>query len=503
MNTSSRNILAGLTLIAAGVAIGWGVAQWRPSSADTNASSMEAGNQAGRKVLYWYDPMVPTQKFDKPGKSPYMDMDLVPKYADEDAQDGSGLSVSPETVQSLGLRTAEVVQRGVSADVDVVGAVLLNDREVSIVQARAAGFVERVYARAPGDVIAAGAPLVDLLLPEWVAAQREFLAVRALKDESLTEAARQRLLLLGMPSSLVAQVERSGEPRGLYTVAVPQGGLVAELMVRQGMTVAAGASLARVNGLSTVWVEAAVPEAQSGPLQVGQTALVRLAAFSGEELQARIVAILPEVNRDTRTVRVRLELPNPGQRLKAGMSGQVTLKGNEQSVLLVPSEAVIRTGRRALAYVVDGPGKFHPVDVQLGAEIGDQLVIKSGLAAGQQVVASAQFLIDSEASLRGLLPAQAGASAAAQGHGEHGASAPAAAAANAFTVRGVIEEVSSSELTLTHDAVPALKWPAMTMGFKLADPKLAAGLAPKQAVRFTFAKQAEDYVITAIERTNP
>ena len=506
MNNSIKKSLLVLTLIAMGIAAGWSLAQWRAGTAqvaDASGAHAGAGATTERKVLYWYDPMSPTQKFDKPGKSPFMDMDLVPKYADEDGQDGSGLSVSPETVQSLGLRTAEVVQGSISADVDVVGTVLLNDREVSIVQARAAGFVERVYARAPGDVIAAGAPLADLLLPEWVAAQREFLAVRALKDESLTEAARQRLLLLGMPGSLVAQVERSGEPRGLYTVTVPHGGLVAELMVRQGMTVTAGASLARVNGLSTVWVEVAVPEAQSGPLQLGQAAQVRLAAFPGESLRARIVAILPEANRDTRTVRVRLELPNPGQRLKAGMSGQVTLKGNEQSALLVPSEAVVRTGRRALAYVVDGPGKFHPVEVQLGAEIGDQLVVKSGLAAGQQVVASAQFLIDSEASLRGLLPAQAGASTPAQEHGAHGAAGPSAAAANAFTVRGVIEEVSPTELTLAHDAVPALKWPAMTMGFKLADPKLAAGLAPRLAVRFTFAKQGEDYVITAIERVKP
>lgn len=367
MNDSIRKGLLGLTLIAMGIAAGWGLAQWPAGT----AHSIDA--TAGRKVLYWYDPMSPTQKFDKPGKSPFMDMDmdLVPKYADEDAQDNASLGVSPQTVQSLGLRTAEVVQGNVSADVDVVGTALLNDREVSIVQARAAGFVELVYARAPGDVIAAGAPLADLLLPEWVAAQREFLAVRALKDESLTEAARQRLLLLGMPGNLVAQVERSGEPRGLYTVTVPQGGLVAELMVHQGMTVAAGASLARVNGLSTVWVEVAVPEAQSGPLQLGQAAQVRLAAFPGEALRARIVAILPEANRDTRAVRVRLELPNPSQRLKAGMSGQVTLKGNEQSALLVPSEAVVRTGRRALAYVVDSPGKFHPVEAQLGAEIGD------------------------------------------------------------------------------------------------------------------------------------
>lgn len=485
------------------MAAGWGLPQWRASSTHAVDGAAPHAGTAERKVLYWYDPMSPTQKFDKPGKSPFMDMDLVPKYADEDAQDSSGISVSAQTVQALGLRTAEVVQRTIGADVDVVGNVLLNDRDVSIVQARSAGFVERVYARAPGDVIAAGAPLADLLLPEWVAAQREFLAVRALKDESLTVAARQRLLLLGMPQALVAQVERTGEPRGIYTVTTPQGGMVAELMVRQGMTVSAGASLARVNGLATVWIEAAVPEAQSGPLQMGNEAQVRLAAFPGEVLKARIVSILPQANSDTRTVRVRLELANPGQRLKAGMSGQVALKGREQPALLVPSEAVIRTGKRALAYVVDGPGKFHPVDVQLGAEIDDQLVVQGGLEAGQQVVASAQFLIDSEASLRGVLPAQAGASTPAQGHGDHGASAPPAAAANAFTVRGVIEEISPTELTLAHDAVPALKWPAMTMGFRLADPRLAAGLAPKQQVRFTFTKQGEDYVITAIEGIKP
>ena len=504
MNNSLKKSLAGLTLIAMGVAAGWGLAQWRASSTHAvDSAAPHAAAAAERKVLYWYDPMSPTQKFDKPGKSPFMDMDLVPKYADEDAQGSTGISISAQTVQALGLRTAVVVQRAIGSDVDVVGNVLLNDRDVSIVQVRSAGFVERVYARAPGDVIGAGAPLADLLLPEWVAAQREFLAVRALKDESLTTAARQRLLLLGMPQALVAQVERTGEPRGIYTVSAPQGGLVAELMVRQGMTVSAGASLARVNGLATVWIEAAVPEAQSGPLQPGHEAQVRLAAFPGEVLKARIVSILPQANSDTRTVRVRLELANPGQRLKAGMSGQITLKGREQPALLVPSEAVIRTGKRALAYVVDGPGRFHPVDVQLGAEIGDQLVVQSGLEAGQQVVASAQFLIDSEASLRGVLPAQAGASTPVQGHGEHGASAPSAAAAKAFTVRGVVEEVSATELTLAHDAVPALKWPAMTMGFKLADPRLAAGLAPRQQVRFTFSRQGEDYVITAIERAKP
>lgn len=504
MNTNTKKLLAGLTLIAAGIAMGWGLARWKetPLASQGAATAPQAAASAERKVLYWYDPMVPTQKFEKPGKSPFMDMALVPKYADEggggaEAAGGAGVSVSPQAVQSLGLRTASVEQKTIAASIDVAGTVLLNERDVSLVQARSAGFVERVYARAPGDVIAAGSPLVDLLLPEWVSAQREFLAVKALKDVALTHAARQRLLLLGMPEALVARVESSGETQGRHTVSVPQGGLVAELMVRQGMTVSAGMSLARINGLGSVWIAAAVPEAQSGPVLQGQMAEVRLAAFPSEVFKARVIAVLPEASPETRTVQVRLELANPGLRLKAGMSGQVRLVGREQTALLVPSEAVIRTGRRALVYVVDGPGRFRPVAVQLGAEIGDRLVVQRGVNAGQQVVASAQFLIDSEASLQGVLPQEsvAGATPAA--------SAPTSAAAASFTVRGVIEALSSTEMTLAHEAVPALKWPPMTMGFKLANPRLAAGLKPRQPVRFSFIQQGDDYVITAVEGVSP
>lgn len=505
-NSGFKKTAVAVALLCAGIALGWGLAQWRISGGTgAGVSTAETGaTKPDRKVLYWYDPMVPTQKFEKPGKSPFMDMALVPKYADEDMQQGSGLNVSAQAVQALGLRTAVVEQRDIGADVVALGSVQLNDRDVSIVQARSAGFVERVYARAPGDVVAAGAPLADLLLPEWVAAQREFLAVRALKDDTLTAAARQRLALLGMPAALVAQVERTGEPQGRYTVTFPQGGLVAELMVRQGMTVSAGANLVRVNGLASVWIEAAVPEAQSGPLQLGQDAQVRLAAFAGETLKARIVSILPEANRDTRTVRVRLELPNPGLRLKAGMSGQIVLTGTARPALLVPSESVIRTGKQALVYVVDGPGKYHPVQVQLGAEIDDRLVVRDGLTAGQQVVASAQFLIDSEASLRGIMPAQAQATGT-QSASAQGSSVPAAPASapKSFTVRGVIDEVTPTEMTLTHDAVPELKWPGMTMPFKLAAPELAKGLKPEQQVRFTFRQQGKDFVITAVERTKP
>jgi Cu(I)/Ag(I) efflux system membrane fusion protein len=284
------------------------------------------------------------------------------------------------------------------------------------VQARTAGFVERVHARAPGDVVAAGAPLVDLLYPEWLGAQQEYLAVKATGDAALARAARQRLLLLGMTPALLDNVDAQGKAIGVQTVSAPIGGLIAELMVRQGMTVSPGMSLARINGLGTVWVEAALPESQAAAVLTGQAAVARFAALPGQVISGRVTALLPEANRETRTLRLRVELPNPGLRLRAGMAAQISLRAAPRQALVVPAEAVIRTGRRALVYLAEGGGRFRPVEVQTGEQIDDWLVVTSGLTAGQKVVASGQFLLDSEASLQGVLAraAQAPASGASR-----------------------------------------------------------------------------------------
>jgi Cu(I)/Ag(I) efflux system membrane fusion protein len=500
---SHKTLVAGAVMLLLGLAGGWMLSQWQSSSrsAHSQAAGAAASAPAGeRKVLYWYDPMVPTQRFDKPGKSPFMDMDLVPRYADEAGGDaGSAVTVSPQAVQSLGLRVATADKRVLQPAVDVVGTVGLNERDVSIVQARANGFVERVHARAPGDVIAAGAPLADVLHPDWLAAQREYLAVRATGDAALAQAARARLTLLGMPASLIERVDADGQPQAVTTIVAPAGGLIAELMVRQGMTVAAGMTLARINGLGTMWVEAAVPEALATGVVTGQRAELRLPAFPGEVLRGKVAAVLPEASRDTRTLRVRIEVPNPGGRLRAGMFGQVRLlaagpgAGRGAEVVTVPGEAVIRTGRRALVYVVEAAGRYRPVEVQLGAEVEGRVAVLGGLAAGQQVVASGQFLIDSEASLRGLTTRAEPAAAATAASG-------AAAAAAEHSTRGRVVEVERQSITLEHEAVPALKWPAMTMPFQLARPDLGRGLKAGDAVRFRFRQQGDEHVVTAIER---
>ncbi len=487
---TNKTLVAGAVMLVVGLGGGWALSQWLSGGSHAGASQPVAGaaSAAERKVLYWYDPMVPTQRFDKPGKSPFMEMQLVPRYADEAGSDtGSAVTVSPQAVQSLGLRVATAELRVLQPAVDVVGTVGLNERDVSIVQARANGFVERIFARAPGDVIASGAPLAEVLHPDWLAAQREYLAVRATGDPTLTQAARARLTLLGMPASVVERVESTGQAQVVTTIVAPSGGLIAELMVRQGMTVSAGMTLARINGLGTVWVEAAVPEAMAAAVATGQRAELRLAAFAGEVLRGKVAAVLPEASRDTRTLRVRVEVPNPGGRLRAGMFGQVRLLGAGQGaeVVTVPGEAVIRTGRRALVYVVDAPGRYRPVEVELGAEVDGRLAVLKGLAAGQQVVASSQFLIDSEASLQGLNIA--GAASAAATAAEH-------------STRGRVTEIDGATITLDHEPVPALKWPAMTMPFQLAMPDAARGLKPGDAVRFRFRQQGDEHIVTAIER---
>ncbi len=401
MSPKQKSIVAAISLLAAGMLLGLGLAQWQKA---VQLMPAEPAVKAERKVLYWYDPMMPVQKFDKPGHSPFMDMELVPRYADEaGADEAPALSLTKPAQQALGIRLATVEKRLIGATVEAVGNLQLNERDISIVQARTAGFVERVYGLAPGDVVAAGAPLVDLMNPEWQGAQQEYLAVKATGDSALTQAARQRMLLLGMPLSMVEQVERKGQPSALQTITAPTAGLITELQVRSGMMVAPGMTLVRINGLSSIWLEAALPEAQAAAIRPGQAAQARFAALPGELFKGRITALLPETNRETRTLRVRIELPNPGLRLRAGLFAQVSLLGSQRNALVVPAEGVIRTGSRALVYLAEGPGRYRPVEVEVEDQVGEWIVIRSGLQPGQQIVASGQFLLDSEASLQGVL----------------------------------------------------------------------------------------------------
>ena len=363
---------------------------------------------SGRKVLYWHDPMVPGQKFDKPGKSPFMDMDLVPVFADAGDVDAPAISISPRVQQSLGVRTVDVKQGSLSAAVEAVGSAAYNERDVAVVQARSNGFLERLYVRAPLDPVRQGQPLAELYVPDWVAAQEEFLSAKRLSAANggnpftgLAEAARQRMRLAGMSEEQIRRVESTGTVQTRVTLTAPISGVIGELAAREGMTIMAGALLFRINGLSSIWVNAEVPEAAAAKLKPGNPVEARVAALPGIVLKGKVSALLPEVNPATRTIKARIELANPGSRIVPGMFATINFAPAARTqVLLVPSEAVIQTGRRSVVIVAQGDGRFAPAEVEIGIDSDGQTEIRKGLQVGQKVVVSGQFLVDSEANLK-------------------------------------------------------------------------------------------------------
>lgn len=462
------------------------------ASQPENGEAMATPQGNDKKVLYWYDPMVPDKHFDKPGKSPFMDMELVPKYADAAAASG-GVSINSTLTQNLGVRLAAVERVQLGSTLSAPATVMFNERDVAVVQARAAGFVEQVYPHAPGDVIRQGAPLVDITVPEWASAQAEWLALHNSGDQELARAARERLRLLGMPDDIIRQLEKTGRAQQHFTITAPIAGVIQALDVRQGMTISPGMTVVRINGLRTVWLEAAVPETQGGPLKEGQPVKARLAAYPDRELTGKITAVLPDLNTQSRTLRVRMEFPNPDQKLRPGMFAQVQLgSAGQKAVLAVPSEAVIRTGKRNVVLLANSDGSFAPVEITLGRESGGRTEISSGLEVGQKVVASGQFLIDSEASLSGVLARMNTTPAASEEN------AKAQAQSKAIEAVGVVEKVAGQEITLSHEPIPALDWPSMTMPFTVAAGVDLSGLKPGQRIHFWLEKQGEDLIITKV-----
>jgi Cu(I)/Ag(I) efflux system membrane fusion protein len=477
-------ILVAAIALAAGGYAGYRFAQHRLIS----ASATPAPAAADKPVLYWYDPMYPQHKFDKPGKSPFMDMQLVPKYAG-DAQEPGTVSISPQVVQNLGIRVAPATTASLEQRFEAVGAVAYNERGVVQLQARSAGFVERLHARAPLDPVTKGAPLVEILYPEWAGAQEEYLLLRRHDSpdmKNLAEAARRRLSLLGMSEAEIAAVERQGKTRARVTLRSPIDGVIAELGVREGMTVGAGAALFRIVDLSTVWVNAEIPEAQGARVRPGTKVQARVTAYPGEKFEGRVGAILPEVNAATRTLRARIELANPGARLKPGMYATLEFAGPRgENAVLVPSEALIRTGTRDVVIVALGDGRFRAAQVEVGAESGGQSEIRSGLHAGDSVVLSGQFLIDSEASLSATVARLDGTAMVHKGRGE------------------VVEiDPQAGRVEIDHEAMPSLQWPAMKMGFRVHDKGELAALKPGDRVEFELHQKPDhegNYVISRIQ----
>ena len=437
----------------------------------------------GRKVLYYHDPMAPGNKFDKPAKSPFMDMMLVPVYADSD-DDGSKVTVSSRIQQNLGVRTAEVTEGMLSPQISAVGNIAFNERDQAFVQARATGYIERLHVRATLDRVSKGQALAELYIPDWIAAQEEFLSVRRMQGTDLAtliDAARQRMRQVGMSDEQIQLVESSSKIQPRITLMAPIGGVVVELMAREGVTVMPGATLFRINGLGSVWANAEVPESQAALIRPGTKVQANSVSAPDTNLRGVVQAILPEVNLATRTLKARVELANPGNMLVPGMFVTMQFMDmRETKSLLIPTEAVIQTGRRVVVMLAEGKGKFRPVEVKIGIESNGQTEIKHGLQAGQRVVVSSQFLIDSEASLKGVetrlneAPKPITVNTAPRHNGE-----------------AKIEAIGKDSITLSHGPIPSLKWGAMTMDFKLPTSGKPRNLGLGDRVNFEFYMDAE------------
>lgn len=442
----------------------------------------------GNKILFYHDPMVPGKTFDAPGKSPYMNMMLLPKYAGTDTDQGN-VTISPRVQQNLGIRTAPVAKGSLARNVTAPGTIAYNERDQVAVQARANGFVERLFVRATLDPVRQGQPLAELYVPEWVAAQEEFLAVRRMQGTdlaSLVDGARQRMRQAGMSEGQIRQVEDAGTLQPRMVLTAPISGLISELSAREGMTVAAGAPLFRINGVGTVWANAELPESQAALVRPGARVEARSPAIPDATFTGRVQALLPEVNAATRTIKARIELTNPGGRLSPGMFINVAFTDpTTRETLLVPSEAVITTGRRTVVMVAEENGKYRPVDVEVGMESGGQTEIKKGLQPGQQVVVSGQFLLDSEASLSGLQARMDTSPLPTTG---------------AITHKGTakVESIEPASVTLSHGPIPSLQWGDMTMTFKKPATGAMPNLKPGDRVDFEFAMGNDGPQLTAI-----
>jgi Cu(I)/Ag(I) efflux system membrane fusion protein len=360
------------------------------------------GASAGTgKPLYWYDPMMPNQHFAKPGKSP-MGMEMVPKYSDADSESG-GVRVSSGVIQNLGIRLGRVEKASLKSGLHAVGSVDFDDRLVEVVQARVEGYVTHLNVKAPLERVHRGQPLATILAPQWLEAQQEYLALvdaRSQSAEALQDAARQRLVVLGVPDAAIRAVATKHETNATTTLVAPIDGVVTELGVRDGTAFMAGASLFRINGLATVWVNAQIPESRVSMVPLDSTVEAHATAWPGTTFKGRVIALLPQVDPQTRTLSVRVALDNPAFQLSPGM--WVALDFTAPAIepqLVVPSEAVIVTGERSVVIVAGEKGSFDVANVSTGVEQDGRTPILSGLKEGQSIVLSGQFLIDSEASL--------------------------------------------------------------------------------------------------------
>ena len=367
-------------------------------------AAMPAPTASEKRILYYRNPMglpdiSPTPKKDSMG------MDYLPVY-DGDEADGSTVTVSAGKIQRSGVKTTQAILSSISQPIMVPGVVEHDERKVSVISLRTEAFVEKVADVTTGAPIKAGQPLVTLYAKEFASAGAQYAADIGNEGKARAAGSLQRLLNLGVPAEMIAEIEKTGRPPISVTLRAPQSGVVLERMAVDGMMAEAGETLFRIADTSTVWIIADVPEYELASVQRGAAAIVRFRSLPGREFTGKVDEIYPEIQAETRTAKIRIELPNPDGAMIAHMYADVEIRGGDNApVVTVPDSAVIDSGDRQVVIVDLGEGRFEPRDVQLGQRGAGMVEIRQGVAAAETVVVSANFLIDAESNLKAALSA--------------------------------------------------------------------------------------------------
>ncbi|MBU0622358.1 MAG: efflux RND transporter periplasmic adaptor subunit [Gammaproteobacteria bacterium] len=499
------------------------------SSAEFRVPSAEG--KAERKPLYYRNPMGLPDTSPVPKKDS-MGMDYVPVYEGE-AESGSQLSISVDKVQKLGVKSEAAALRELNRTLRVTGRIEIDERRLHTIAPRFGGWVEHLYVNTTGQAVTKGQALFDVYSPELVSAQREHALAQqglaALKDadddakqsmRQLADASAERLKNWDMADTPISELPspqsspsgRGGEresqssipARPRVTFRAPANGIVLEKKAVQGMRFMPGEMLYQIADLSSVWVIAEVPEQDIGQIELGSPTQVTVDAWPERSFDGKVAFIYPTLNSATRTVQVRIEIANPKALLKPAMFANAQIgAGKAEKVVTVPTSAVIDSGTRQTVLVRLAEGRFEPRAVTLGSRSDDYVEVLSGIVAGEEVVTSANFLLDSESNLKaalgGMGEAPVGASLLANGNRQQAGSYKAGSVGH--QAQGTLEAINDdSTVSITHDPIPALKWPSMTMDFALANPSLAANIKPGSAISFEIVERGEgEWVITKLQ----
>ena len=362
-----------------------------------NTEHPASSNEA--KPLYWVAPMDANYRRDKPGKSP-MGMDLIPVYQTDTNPESPGtITISPNVINNLAVRTTTVERGTIHREINTVGYVQYDEDQLIHIHPRVEGWIEKLYVTAAGNPVKKGDPLYSLYSPQLVNAQEELLLALNRNQKRLIKAAENRLHALQIDKAIIAELKRDRTLKQTLTFYAPQTGVVDNLNIREGFFVQPGTTLMSVGTLNDVWVEAEIFERQAASVKAGLPVTMTLEYLPGRHWQGQVDYVYPTLDPKTRTARIRLRFSNDDHALKPNMFSQVTIYTDAMhNVLIIPRDAVIRTGKQDRVVLALGEGRFKSIAVEVG-QLNDQYAeIKRGLNAGEQVVSSAHFLLDSESS---------------------------------------------------------------------------------------------------------